>query len=189
MPVWTRQRRDREPHEPGPSGGMPRCSRSGSPSDRPRPPCAGHVAHLAEPLAGGVRDHKPGRHAAGEQRADHRAGGGPDDVLGAAGVPAGLAGDRVQGAGEPGAAQHAAGAEHETNPRCLTARRASVASVLRVAGADADLRASWTWDMTRRCAAPARGASCAERVAHTPSSSASAVSMPVQSTSMSRRVS
>src|SRR5664280_267969 len=74
---------------------------------------AAGVAQAVYLLAGRVREHEPRWHAAGEQRADHRPGGGPDDVVRAAGVPPRLACDRVQSAGEPRSAEHAAGAQHQ----------------------------------------------------------------------------
>ena len=52
------------------------------------------VGHLGLPDR--VRDHEPGRDAAGRQRADHRPGRGADDAIGAAGVPAGLLGERLE---------------------------------------------------------------------------------------------
>ena len=53
---------------------------------------------------------------AAREGADHGARRGADDELGAAGIPAGLLGERVQAAGEPGAAEHAAGARARGRP-------------------------------------------------------------------------
>jgi hypothetical protein len=74
----------------------------------------GHDA--LEGLAGGVGDHEPGRDPRRAERADHGAGRGADDEVGAAWVPVGLVGEGVQRTGEPGAPEHATGAEHEPDP-------------------------------------------------------------------------
>ena len=57
-----------------------------------------------------------------EQRAHHRTGRRADDVVGAAGVPAGLARERFEAAGEPRAAHDAARAQYESDlhPRMNT---------------------------------------------------------------------
>jgi hypothetical protein len=63
-----------------------------------------------------VGDHEPRRDAACHQRADHRAGRGAHDVVGAARVPAGLAGERAEAAHEPCPAEHAPGAQYKSDP-------------------------------------------------------------------------
>ena len=60
-----------------------------------------------------VGDHEPGRHPTGEQRGQHRAGRGADDHLGARRVPAGLLGDRIERADQPGPTLDPAGAKDE----------------------------------------------------------------------------
>ena len=84
-------------------------------------PVGGHgvAVCVGEPIrcvAGGVGHHQPGRGAAGEQGAGHRAGGGPDDPVGASGIPPRLGRDRVQGADQPCAPQHASRSENEADP-------------------------------------------------------------------------
>ena len=71
------------------------------------------VDDALEYLAARMGDHEPGRDAGGAERADHRAGRGADDVVGLGGVPAGLGGQRVEPAGQPGAALDPARAEDE----------------------------------------------------------------------------
>ncbi len=76
-----------------------------------------------EHLASRVGDHEPGRDARGAEGAHHRAGGGADHVVGLGGVPAGLLGERVQPAGQPGAPLDPTRAENEPHlhrPRILT---------------------------------------------------------------------
>ena len=75
------------------------------------------IDEAVEPLARGVRDHEPGRHARCAQRTDHGAGRSPDHAVCAGRVPARLVGERVQCAREPCAAHHAARAEHQSHAR------------------------------------------------------------------------
>ena len=73
----------------------------------------GGVDDALEGLARRVGDHEPGRHPAGEQRGQHRAGRGADDHLGTRRVPAGLLRDRIERADQPGPTLDPAGAKDE----------------------------------------------------------------------------
>ena len=121
VPVVPREHAEREPPGTRPERGAPAVEAvlGGGPV-----PVGGHrlpvrVDEAHGGVAGGMGDHQPGRRAAGEQRGRHRSGRGPDDPVGAAGVPARLGRDRVERADEPRAAQHPAGSENEAGPRRL----------------------------------------------------------------------
>ena len=112
--------------EPGTEPGQPAVqaedappARSASAAGRPSGPVS---PSKISPAEWATMNH--GGMPAAEQRADHRARRGADDVVGAARVPAGLARERVEAAGEPRAAEHAARAEHQ--PRPHGSRRARV---------------------------------------------------------------
>ena len=82
-----------------------------SASDAGRPSAPGRARRSSRPREWATMNH--GGTPAADERADHRPGRGADDEVGAARVPAGLARERMEAAGEPGAAEHSARAEHQ----------------------------------------------------------------------------
>ena len=103
------------------------------------------VIDAFEHLPTGVGDHEPGRDAGGAQCADHRAGRGAHHVVGRGRVPAGLLGERVQPAGEPGTPLDPTSAEDESNlhrvREAYLPERASRSTAWRVHGAWRNKRA------------------------------------------------
>ena len=103
--------------EPGPSGGRPRWSRNTAPAARSASaaglPSAALTPSKDSPAEWATMNQ--GGTPARAEGADHRARRGADDELGAARIPVGLLGEGVQAAGQPSAAEHSAGAEHQSD--------------------------------------------------------------------------